>query len=210
MNIEWKTSIEPVDYEMAVKEMEERVDLIINKKTPELIWFLEHSSIYTAGSSADEKELLRKDIPVYHSGRGGKYTYHGPGQLIIYILLDLKQRALPNGPDIRKFIQNIEDWLIKSFADVGILAIKRQDRIGIWTFNQAGQEVKIAAVGIRVRKWVTYHGVAINFSPDLDFYDGIIPCGIKEFAVSSLDKLGYKTTYKEFELILQRNFSAFF
>jgi lipoyl(octanoyl) transferase len=207
MNIEWKTSNQAVDYQEALKLMEERVEQIHNNSAKELVWLLEHPSIYTAGSSASNEELISaNNIPVYSSGRGGKYTYHGPGQRIIYLMLNLKSR----GNDLRKYVANLEDWVIASLKEIGLDSEKKQGRIGIWASNNLGKEVKVAAIGIRVRKGIAYHGIAINVCPDLDFYNGIIACGIREYGVASLKELGYNVSYQELDNILKRKFDDFF
>lgn len=207
MNIEWKTSNNPISYQDSVNFMENRIAKIFNQELPEMIWLLEHPSIYTAGSSAISQDLINNGkIPVLQTGRGGKHTYHGPGQRIIYLMLDLRKR----GADLHKYIDNIENWLIATFAEIGIKGEKRKDRIGIWTINDNNQEVKIAAIGIRVRKWISYHGVAINVAPDLNFYKGIIPCGIKEYGVTSLKELGKSIDYSYLDDVLKRKFNDFF
>ena len=207
MKLEWKTSNLPIEYPQAISFMEERVENIHHNKTPELIWLLEHPSIYTAGSSASDSDLLNHSkFPIYPSGRGGKYTYHGPGQRIIYLMLNLKSR----GADLRKYVANLEDWIIASLAEIGLTSERKQGRVGIWTKSKLGEEVKIAAIGIRVRKWITYHGIAINVFPNLEHYNGIIACGIKEFGVTSLQELGYNIAYAELDDILKRKFSDFF
>lgn len=207
MNIEWKTSNNLVSYQDSIEFMEDRVAKISNQTASEMVWLLEHPSIYTAGSSANYEDLIdHEKIPVLQTGRGGKHTYHGPGQRIIYLMLDLKKR----GADLHKYIDNLEDWLIAAFAEIGVKGEKRKDRVGIWVIDNNGKEVKIAAIGVRVRKWVTYHGVAININPDLDFYKGIIACGIKEYGVSSLKELGILVDYPYLDNILKRKFNDFF
>lgn len=207
MNIEWKTSNHPVNYIDALKLMEQRIEQINKKESSEMIWFLEHPSIYTAGTSSDKKELINSSlIPVYSTGRGGKYTYHGPGQRIIYLMLDLKRY----GSDIRQYVANIENWIIAVLKEIGIDAEQKEGKIGVWTKSKIGEELKIAAIGIRVRKWITYHGVAINVFPNLDYYKGIIPCGIKEFGVTSIKELGYNISYEELDYLLKSKFSDYF
>ena len=207
MTIEWKTSDQAINYQDAITFMEKRVDQIHKGEAPEMIWLLEHPSIYTAGSSALDSELINSDnLPVYATGRGGKYTYHGPGQRIVYLMLNLKNREA----DIRKYVANLENWIIASLREVGLFSERKNGRIGIWTTTSSGEEVKIAAIGIRVRKWVAYHGIAINVSPSLDLYKGIIACGIKEFGVTSLKELGYDISYTELDNILKSKFNDFF
>ena len=207
MHIEWKTSDQAQNYQDAIDFMEKQVAMIHNNQAAEMVWLLEHPSIYTAGTGAVDSDLIVPDkLPVYYTGRGGKYTYHGPGQRIAYVMLNLKNR----GADLRQYVMNLENWVIASLAEIGLLSERKPGRIGIWTTSSLGKEVKIAAIGIRMRKWVTYHGVAINVSPDLDHYKGIIACGIKEFGVTSLKELGYDITYLELDNILKRKFSDFF
>ncbi len=206
MTIEWKTSDQVINYQDAITLMEKRVELIHKEEAPEMVWLLEHPSIYTAGSSALDSELINPDkLPVYTTGRGGKYTYHGPGQRVVYLMLDLKNRE----QDIRKYVANLEDWIIASLKELGVHSERKVGRIGIWT-TALGREVKIAAIGIRVRKWITYHGIAINVSPNLDHYKGIIACGIKEYGVTSLKELGYDVSYPELDNLLKSKFSEFF
>jgi lipoyl(octanoyl) transferase len=207
MTIEWKTSYKIVNYPDALAFMENKIEQIYHNKAQEMIWLLEHPSIYTAGSSASDNELINaKDLPVYLTGRGGKYTYHGPGQRVIYLMLNLKNR----GSDIRKYVANLENWIIASLKEIGIIANRKEGKIGIWTKNNLGNDVKIAAIGIRVRKWVAYHGISINVSPNLDYYNGIIACGIKEFGVASLKELGYDISYLKLDNILKSKFNDFF
>ncbi|MEI6730496.1 MAG: lipoyl(octanoyl) transferase LipB [Pseudomonadota bacterium] len=202
--MEWKISKQPVDYTQAVQFMEERVNAIIAGQAGELIWLLEHDPLYTAGSSSKESDLLEKRFPVYQSNRGGQYTYHGTGQRIIYVMLDLRKR----GQDIKLFVKNLENWIIATLAEFGIKGEIREDRVGVWVENAKSEE-KIAAIGIRVRKWVTYHGISVNISPDLSHYLGIIPCGINQFGVTSFAKLGLGTTMQEFDRVLQAKFEDF-
>ena len=204
--IEWKFSKNLIDYKQALDFMEARILQIHNSEANELIWFLEHPAIYTAGTGAREDELIHENnIPVYQTGRGGKYTFHGPGQRVIYLMLNLKRR----GQDIRKYVETIEKWIIASLAEVGIKGERREGRIGIWV-NHSDRELKIAAIGIRIKKWISYHGVAINVNPNLEYYQGIIPCGIREYGVSSLHDLGVKISLEDFDKILKEKFSEFF
>jgi lipoyl(octanoyl) transferase len=207
INVEWKTSEELINYNFALATMEERITQIANGQANELVWLLEHPSLYTAGSSSESSELLQKnDIEIFETGRGGKYTYHGPGQRVIYLMLNLSNR----GSDLHKYIASLEDWLISCFNELGLHSFKRAGRVGIWVFNSNHQEVKIAAIGIRVRKWVSFHGIAINVNPDLSYYNNIIPCGIKEYGVSSLKELGINVTYAKLDEILKRKFDEYF
>ncbi len=177
--MEWKFSDKPVAYEEALRFMDERAAGIHDGTLPECVWLLEHPSIYTAGTSAKEQDLLRSDFPVYETGRGGQYTYHGPGQRVAYVMVDLKKR----GGDIRKYVCNLEEWIIKTLAEFGIEGERRSGRIGIWIKEP---EAKIAALGVRVRRGVTMHGIAINVDPDLSHFEGIVPCGIAEYGVTSM------------------------
>lgn len=195
----------PVKYQDAEASMRNMVDEIYKEQSPGKLWLLEHPHVYTAGMSAGDKELLNPTLaPVYKTGRGGKYTYHGPGQRIIYTMLNLK-KLHGDTPDIRLFINQLEDWVIASLKDAGVSAYKVPDRVGIWIKNGA-QEQKIAAIGIRLSKWVSYHGIAININPDLSYFQGIIPCGLKDFGVCSLKSLGISMTMEEFDVILLKNF----
>lgn len=204
--IEWKISKSLIDYNQALSLMEDRIEKIHKAEADEMIWLLEHPSIYTAGTGAKDTELLHMNqIPVYQTGRGGKYTYHGPGQRIGYLMLDLKKR----GEDIRKYITNLEEWIIASLKEIGIKGERKEGRIGIWVTSNKS-EAKIAAVGVRVRKWITYHGIAININPDLSYFKGIIPCGISEYGVTSLQELGFKISQEDLDKILREKFNEFF
>ncbi len=210
---EFKFSSELVPHDLAVKLMEERVAGIINGSQKELVWFLEHESVFTGGTSAIEEDLISNEekIPIFKTGRGGKYTYHGPGQRVVYVMLDLKKR---NEADVRGFVLKLEKWLINSLKEVGVEGKIREGRVGVWvepTKNSPiEKESKIAAIGIRIKKWVSFHGVAINVYPDLKFFNGIIPCGISDFGVTSLKELGYETSLDEFDQILLSNFKKIF
>ncbi len=188
-NIEWLEESSPVNFEDAVLFMEKRVAQIIAKTAPQLIWIVEHPPLYTAGISAREEDLLNKtNIPIYKTNRGGKYTYHGPGMKIIYVMLDLKKIFAPQEPDISAFVEFLENWVIAFLKEFGIKGEIRKGRVGIWVEHNKKEE-KIAAIGIKIKKWVSYHGIAININPDLTAFENIVPCGIKEFGVTSLDKL---------------------
>lgn len=189
--VEWKIEKQLVDYPYAVQEMERRVESVRAGTAEELVWLLEHPPLYTAGTSAKAQDLLEPRFPVYQAGRGGEYTYHGPGQRVAYVMLDLRKR----GPDVRAYVCSLEDWIIRALARFGVRGERREGRVGIWVDmaeygGPAGQEAKIAAVGVRIRRWVTYHGVSINISPDLSHFEGIVPCGISEHGVTSLADLG--------------------
>jgi len=185
-NIELRIDAQPVPYREALAAMTERNAAIHEGEARELIWLLEHPPVYTAGTSAAEAELLDPRFEVVKAGRGGRYTYHGPGQRVCYVLLDLARRAR----DARGFVHAMEGWVIRTLGTFGINAFRREGRIGIWTFDADGREAKIGAIGVRIRRWVTMHGFAVNLSPDLSHFSGIVPCGIEEFGVTSLERLG--------------------
>jgi lipoyl(octanoyl) transferase len=197
--MEWITSTGLVPYEEAVAAMEQRVSDIHHGTKPELMWFLEHPPLYTAGSSSKATDLLDdKHLPVYETGRGGQYTYHGPGQRIVYVMLDLTTR----GRDVKAFVHTLEQWIIDSLGVLGIQGERRCGRIGIWVQNQ-GREEKIAALGVRLRRWVSYHGIAININPDLSHFQGIVPCGLSNFGVTSCAALGVDVSLNELDFILK-------
>jgi lipoyl(octanoyl) transferase len=204
--IEWRTTRAVVAYPRAVAEMECRVAAIRAGAAPELVWLLEHPPLYTAGTSACDEDLLEPDrFPVYRAGRGGRYTYHGPGQRVVYVMLDLARR----GEDLRCYVHQLQEWGIRTLARLGVAGERREGRVGIWVRDQAG-EAKIAAIGVRVRRWVTYHGMALNIDPDLDHYRGIVPCGIAEHGVTSLAALGVVTTMADVDAALRATFAAAF
>ena len=210
--VEWRISNSPVAYPDALSFMEERVEAIHKEAAPETVWLLEHPPLYTAGTSADEAELLDPDrFPVYQIGRGGRYTYHGPGQRIAYVMVDLTKR----GNDVRAFVKNLEQWVIRTLARFNVTAESRDDRVGIWVRrgapgNPVSREDKIAAIGVRVRHWVTYHGIAINLEPELEHFSGIVPCGIAEHGVTSLWDLGITPTMSELDAALMTTFEEVF
>lgn len=193
-------SYTPINYEYACNKMAEIVDMIIAGKKNSTIWLLEHPPIYTAGRGSKEQDLLEKKFPVYHTGRGGKYTYHGPGQRIVYLMLDLR-KLFPSSPDIRIFIRTLEEVIIKALAALGLKAFILENEVGVWV-KSGGKPVKIAALGIRVKKWVTSHGIAINLYPNLEHYSGIIPCGLSEYSVSSLKALGYEISLEKWDEVM--------
>ncbi len=202
--MQWEISNNLVEYKDALEIMEKKVSDIISAKAEEKMWLLEHPSLYTAGTSSDITELVDcKSIPVFKTGRGGKYTYHGPGQRIAYLMLDLKKRY--KEPDIKRYISDLEDWLIRTLKNFAIKGEKRKDRVGIWV-KKGREELKIAAIGIRIRKWVSYHGVAINLNPDLSFYKGIVPCGIRGYGVTSFADLGINCKMEELDKVLKKEF----
>jgi lipoyl(octanoyl) transferase len=203
-NIEWIFSKKLVKFEDSLRFMEEKVEKIAKKEEKSAIWLLEHEPVYTAGVSAKDCDLLVKtEIPVIKTNRGGKYTYHGPKMLIAYLMLDLKDFFAPKSPDIAKFVEFIELWVINFLAKFNIEGFIRKGRVGIWVIEN-GQEKKIGAIGIKVKKWVTYHGLAINIDPDLSAFNNIVPCGISEFGVTSLKQLGVNCD--NFQEILQQSF----
>lgn len=199
--MEWKTSERLVDYEQAVAAMEQRVADIHAGKADEMIWLLEHPPLYTSGTSAKPSDLLATSFPVYAAGRGGQYTYHGPGQRIAYVMLDLKRR---DAMDVRCYVRHLENWIITALEQFGVESFVRDGRVGVWTFDKSGKECKIAALGIRIRKWVTFHGMCINVNPDLSHYAGIVPCGIKDYGVTSLKALGIDATMPEVDAALKK------
>jgi lipoyl(octanoyl) transferase len=204
--IEWRRSEGAVDYAQAVEEMEQRVAAIRAGEARELVWLLEHPALYTAGTSARAEELIEPGfLPVHRTGRGGRYTYHGPGQRVAYVMLDLKQRNL----DIHCYVHHLEGWVIEALARLGVTGERRQGRVGIWV-ARGGGEAKIAAIGVRVRRWVTYHGVAINIDPDLSHYRGIVPCGISEHGVTSLADLAIGATMADVDAALSASFADAF
>ncbi len=204
--VEWRIDDAPVDYEPAVAAMEDRVRSIRQDGSPELVWLLEHPPLYTAGTSADPAELLAPDrFPVFRTGRGGRYTYHGPGQRIAYAMLDLQDRGL----GVRDYVYGLEEWLIRTLARFGLLGERREGRIGVWV-RRGGSERKIAALGVRVRRWVAFHGIALNVEPDLGHFDGIVPCGIEGFGVTSLAAEGIVASMPEVDSALRASFEEVF
>ena len=206
VTIEWRVEPGLQPYDDAVRRMEDRVAAIRNGSADQLAWLVEHPPLYTAGTSARRDDLLAPDrFPVHASGRGGEFTYHGPGQRVVYLMLDLA----PRGRDVRGFVRSIEAWLIATLAEFGIRGERREGRVGIWV-DRPGGEAKIAAVGLRLRHWISYHGVSLNVAPDLSHYDGIVPCGIGEHGVTSLADLGVAASMKEVDDALLRQFAAVF
>ena len=205
--VEWAVAPEPVPYPDAVAAMEERVAAILAGRAAEQVWLLEHPPLYTAGTSARADDLLDpQGLPVYRSGRGGQYTYHGPGQRVAYVMLDLTARGRM---DLRCFVRDLERWLIDTLAAFGVTGLRREGRVGIWV-KTAGGEAKIAAIGVRVRRWITFHGVSLNLDPDLAHYRGIVACGIREHGVTSLAALGVDATMDEVDRVLRRKFDEVF
>lgn len=185
--MEWKISQEPVGYQDAVDEMERRVAAIHNDGADDCVWLLEHPPLYTGGTSAKVEDLLSPQFPVYYTGRGGQYTYHGPGQRIGYVMCDLKKRQ--SQPDIKCYVHDLEEWLIRTLAQFEVKGERRKGRVGIWVKDKQGEEKKVAAIGVRIRHWITFHGVSINVNPDLSHFDGIVPCGVRQFGTTSITEL---------------------
>ena len=204
-DIEWRISNAPVPYEEALAFMDSRAAAIREASAGECIWLLEHPPLFTAGTSADPAELFNPEhFPVFEAGRGGRYTYHGPGQRVGYVMLDLEKR----GKDIRCFVHSLEGWMIGALADLGVSAHRAEGRIGIWVGDGA-EEKKIGALGVRVKRWVTLHGFAINVAPDLSHFGGIVPCGIAEFGVTSLSDLGKQISLPGVDAALKGRFPSF-
>lgn len=207
--MEWCIAANQVGYEEAVSTMERRADDIYANGADEMVWLLEHPPLYTGGTSAKNSDLLYAQFPVHQTGRGGQYTYHGPGQRVGYVMLDLKQR----GQDVRKFVWNLEEWIIQTLREFDAIGERREGRVGIWVdLANYGRisEAKIAAIGVRVRRWVTFHGIAINNHPDLSHFNGIVPCGLADFGVTSLADLGKQISMSELDAALQKTWPKIF
>jgi len=204
-DIEWRVSGAPVPYEDALAFMEERTAAIRAGTARECVWLLEHPPLFTAGTSADPTELTNPlGFPVFKAGRGGRYTYHGPGQRVVYVMLDLEKR----GKDVRCFVHALEGWMIAALAELGVAAHRAEGRIGIWV-GEGPEEKKIGALGVRVKRWVTLHGLALNVAPNLAHFGGIVPCGIAEFGVTSLSELGKQIGMTRVDASLKRGFHPF-
>jgi lipoyl(octanoyl) transferase len=209
--VEWRVSDSLVPYEEAVAAMAARAAAISAHREPELVWLLEHPPLYTAGTSAQAADVIDARFPVFETGRGGQTTYHGPGQRVAYVMLDLKHRV----PDVRRFVASLEEWIIRTLAAFNVRGERREDRIGVWVRRPEkgeGYEDKIAAIGIRVKQWVTLHGMALNVDPDLSHFSGIVPCGVNEqrYGVTSLAELGILASMPEVDLVLRREFEVLF
>jgi lipoyl(octanoyl) transferase len=209
--VEWRISDAAVPYPDAVAIMEERAAAIAAGSASELVWLLEHPPLYTAGTSAKPQDLRDARFPVFQTGRGGQFTYHGPGQRVAYVMIDLKRRK----PDVRAYVNNLEEWIIRSLADFNVRGERRADRIGVWVRRPdkgEGYEDKIAAIGVRLKRWVSLHGIAINVEPDLTHFDGIVPCGVAEarYGVTSLVDLGQLATMADLDVALKRRFAEIF
>jgi len=204
-DIEWRVSEGLVPYEEALRFMEERAAAIRTGDARECVWLVEHAPLFTAGTSADPAELFNPlDFPVFEAGRGGRYTYHGPGQRVVYVMVDLERR----GKDIRCFVHALEGWMIAALAELGVSAHRAESRIGIWV-GEGADEKKIGALGVRVKRWVTLHGFALNVAPDLSHFGGIVPCGIAEYGVTSLAELGKQMPMAGVDACLKRGFRPF-
>jgi lipoyl(octanoyl) transferase len=209
--VEWALAPRPVAYPQALAAMDARVAAIAAGAAPELVWLLEHPPLYTAGTSAHDGDVLEARFPLFASGRGGQLTYHGPGQRVAYAMLDLKRRV----PDVRRYVATLEEWIIRTLATFGVAGERRQDRVGVWVRRPdkgAGHEDKIAAIGIRIRQWVSLHGVALNVAPDLGHFAGIVPCGVADprYGVTSLADLGRDATMTEVDHALRHAFEGLF
>ena len=213
--VQWEISEDKVGYETALTAMDNHVEKMIQGETGEKIWLLEHPPLYTAGTSANRKDLIEPNqFPVFETKRGGQYTYHGPGQRVVYVMLDLNKR----GKDVKKFVKNLESWITLTLSEFNVTGQSRDGRVGIWVErpdkplknNGALEEDKIAAIGIRLRKWITLHGLSINLDPDLSHFQGIVPCGIREHGVTSLVDLGLPVSMHDLDNALKKSFSEVF
>lgn len=204
-DVEWRITDAPVPYPQALAEMEARAAAIAEGSAGEQIWLLEHPPIYTAGTSAREEDLIEARFPVYRTGRGGQFTYHGPGQRVAYAMLDLKHRK----PDVRAYVHDLEEWLIQALAEFNVRGERREGRVGIWV-QRGIREDKIAALGVRIKRWVSFHGVALNVDPDLTHFSGIVPCGVTAHGVTSLADLGIVASMADVDVALKRSFGKIF
>ena len=210
-HVEWQISDAPIPYPDAVAAMEARVAAIAAGEAPELVWLLEHPPLYTSGTSGKASDLIEARFPVFASGRGGQLTYHGPGQRIAYVMLDLKRRQ----PDVRAYVATLEEWIIRTLAAFNVRGERREDRVGVWVRRPdkgAGFEDKIAAIGVRLKRWVSFHGIAINVDPDLSHFSGIVPCGVADprFGVTSLLDLGQIVGISDVDIALRAAFAEVF
>ena len=209
--VEWRIASAPVPYQEAVEAMEARAAAIAAGEAPELVWLLEHPALYTSGTSANASDLLDARFPVFATGRGGQFTYHGPGQRVVYLMLDLKRRR----PDVRAYVANLEQLAIQTLAAFNVRGERREDRVGVWVTRPDkgdGHEDKIAAIGVRLKRWVTLHGISINVEPDLTHFSGIVPCGVQHarFGVTSLVDLGHPVTMHDVDVALKKSFVDIF
>ena len=209
----WNITQAPVEYEDALAQMDSYVADIHAKNHDDVIWLLEHPSLYTAGTSANADDLLSSSLPVFKTGRGGQYTYHGPGQRVAYAMLNLHKRQ--KSPDIKKYVWQLEEWIIQTLAHFDIVGERREGRVGIWVDmlpygRPKGTEAKIAAIGVRIRRWISFHGIAINVDPDLSLFEGIVPCGISAHGVTSFKDLGVTATMDQLDMALKQSFQSVF
>ena len=209
--VEWLISDQPIPYPQAMEVMEAQVADIAAGRAPELVWLLEHPSLYTSGTSGKTADLLDPRFPVFDSGRGGQLTYHGPGQRVAYVMLDLKRRQ----PDVRAYVASLEQWIIRTLAAFNVRGERREDRVGVWVARPDkgnGYEDKIAAIGVRLRRWVSFHGISINVDPDLTHFSAIVPCGVTDprYGVTSLADLGLTATSADIDIALRQTFEDVF
>jgi lipoyl(octanoyl) transferase len=209
--VEWRVSAGPVPYPEAVAAMEARVEAIANREAPELVWLLEHPPLYTSGTSGKGADLLDARFPLFSTGRGGQLTYHGPGQRVAYVMLDLKRRR----PDVRAYVAGLEQWIIRALAAFNVRSERREDRVGVWVARPdkgVGREDKIAAIGVRLRRWVSLHGISINVAPNLEHFSAIVPCGVADprYGVTSLADLGLAVTMADLDTALRQAFEEVF
>ena len=204
--IEWKISNTPIEYDFAISEMQKRVTNIKSNTNNELVWLLEHESIFTAGTSARDEDLINSQVKTRHTGRGGQWTWHGPGQRVAYVMLNLKKRL----PDIKAYVNALEEWIILTLEDFNIVGVRLENKPGVWVANKNKSYDKIAALGVRISSWVSWHGISININPNLEEFKNIIPCGINDGGVTSLYNLNRKITFEEFDFKLNKNFLFIF
>src|ERR1700742_4416012 len=209
--VEWRISDAPIPYLEAVAEMESRVAAIASGEAPELVWLLEHPPLYTAGTSGNDSDLLEARFPLFSTGRGGQLTYHGPGQRVAYVMLDLKRRR----PDVRAYVASLEEWIIRTLSALHVRGERREGRVGVWVARPDkgdGFEDKIAAIGVRLRRWVSFHGISINVEPDLTHFQAIVPCGVTDprYGVTSLADLGVTATSADVDIALRQAFEEVF
>jgi lipoyl(octanoyl) transferase len=209
--VDWQVSGAPVPYLEAVAAMEARAEAIAARTAPELVWLLEHPPLYTSGTSGKAEDLLEPRFPMFATGRGGQTTYHGPGQLVAYVMLDLKRRR----PDVRAYVASLEEWIIRTLAAFNVRGERREDRVGVWVARPdkgIGREDKVAAIGVRLRRWVSFHGISLNVAPDLAHFEAIVPCGVADprYGVTSLADLGHPATRADVEIALRQAFEDVF
>ena len=204
--IEWKISNTPIEYDFAILEMQKRVTNIKSNTKNELVWLLEHESIFTAGTSARDEDLINNQVKTRHTGRGGQWTWHGPGQRVAYVMLNLKKRL----PDIKAYVNALEEWIILTLEDFNIVGVRLENKPGVWVANKNKSYDKVAALGVRISSWVSWHGISININPNLEEFKNIIPCGINDGGVTSLYNLNRKITFEEFDFKLNKNFLFIF